>query len=309
MKPAGGGPAFAARQSGGSGRIFHLEKRKKIVYLLLALLVFGAIFGGGFLRSERRALAKGTMTPDLVIMGDSIFASCRSEDSVGHKIAEALQIEVSDVSFGGTGLCYRDPDGRLSYTGDLFCMSALAQAVVTGDFRVQESARIRQNATDYYPERLKELESIDFTGVKVLLIGHQLNDYQGGVPLDDPKNQAHAEAEYNYRGALRRVIESLKEHYPELRIVLVSAPYVWYPEEGTTAEQRDFGHGTLTEYARVQREMAEEYETGWISLWDVYPSKAAEDWYTYTVDGMHPGDLGRELIAQKLTEELRTYFQ
>ena len=136
-----------------------MEKRKKIVYLLLALLVFGAIFGGGFLRSERRALAKGTMTPDLVIMGDSIFASCRSEDSVGHKIAEALQIEVSDVSFGGTGLCYRDPDGRLSYTGDLFCMSALAQAVVTGDFRVQESARIRQNAEHLAPLWCKALDA------------------------------------------------------------------------------------------------------------------------------------------------------
>ncbi|MCR4895705.1 MAG: hypothetical protein K5891_02900 [Lachnospiraceae bacterium] len=283
------------------------EKLKgKIAYPLLGLLLFCILFAF-FFRGFARQLSPGRETPDILLMGDSIFAYTRDETSVAALMNQSMDAVIADGSFGGTALCYRDVDARLGYMGDAFCMAALTQAMVTGDFRVQENARVRENATDYFGERLAALERIDLSGVKILVIEHQLNDYQGGSALEDPANPT---GEYNYRGALRHIIGSLQEKYPDLDIVLASSPYVWYPLETSaqTGADRDFGYGTLDDFADVQAQVAEETGCGLISLRDVYPeAESSEDpeiWRVYTVDGMHPNAEGRRLIAEALTEAL-----
>ncbi len=278
----------------------------KIAYVLGGLLLFGILFAF-FFRGFASQLAPGRETPDILLMGDSIFAYTRDETSVASLMNQSMNAVIADGSFGGTALCYRDVDARLGYMGDAFCMAALTQAMVTGDFRVQENARVRENATDYFGERLAALERIDLSGVKILVIEHQLNDYQGGSALEDPANPT---GEYNYLGALRHVIGSLQKAYPDLDIVLVSSPYVWYPleEDARTGAERDFGYGTLDDFAAVQARVAEEMGCGLISLRDIYPeaesSADPEIWKTYTEDGMHPNAEGRRLIAEALTEVL-----
>jgi lysophospholipase L1-like esterase len=143
------------------------------------------------------------------------------------------------------------------------------------------------------------LEQVDLSGVKILVLDHCVNDYQGGAPILDEANPA---SEYTYRGALRYALKTLRKNYPELRIVLVSAPNVAYWDKGAFATEVDYGCGTLDEYVETQKAVAEEYGVEWIDLFHELVPYGGEE---LTVDGVHPNETGREQIAEIIAEKLR----
>ena len=147
------------------------------------------------------------------------------------------------------------------------------------------------------------MENIDFGQVKILLIGHGLNDYHGGAPLDNPDNPYD---EYSFAGALRSSITALKKAYPDMRIILVTPTYSWYLVQGQTCEELDAGYGVLEVFVEKEKEVAAELGVEVIDLYhDFYPHETWEDLYVYTDDGLHPNEAGRQKIAEKLAEYLQ----
>ncbi len=272
--------------------------RKTIGYWLGAVLLFALFLAGFGLWRNRQQPDK---TSDILILGDSIFAYVQDDTSVGNRLAEKLGLTVQDASFGGTAAAYLDRDARLGHTQDGFSLAALVRALTMGDFRVQRNARVNLIATEYYEDRLAELEKVDLSGVKTLLIDHCVNDYQAGIPVrdeDDPYN------EYTYEGALRYGIETLRKAYPDLRIVLVSPTAVWYWDLGESGSQTDHGGGCLDDYVEAQRRIAEETGVEWVDLYhDLYPDQETN--LAMTDDGLHPNETGRDTIAEALAEYLR----
>jgi len=197
-----------------------------------------------------------------------------------------------------------DQEKRLASAKDCLSMEALAQAVVLQDFGVQQTVRMTENGTEHFAATIDELQTIDFENVEILVIGHGINDYHGGVPIyneEDPYDR------YTFTGALRSTLEKLKAEYPHMRIVVVTPTYSWYPyHEGdnVTCEVYSLG-AVLEEYVDAQIQVAESLGVEVIDLYhDFYPHETWSGWEKYTVDGVHPNEEGRNLIAEKIYEYL-----
>lgn len=278
---------------------------KSIIFWVIGIIVTVLIivwFAVWFYRRETQK-EEVIYTPDIILMGDSIFATTRGEGSVADILAAKMGVTVCDESLGGTGLCYADTDARLDKADDAYCMASITQALMTGDFRYQDSSYPQYGATWYFKQRIYELERMDFSGKKVLIIEHLLNDYQVGVPVNCGTDKYN---EYTYEGALRSVITQFQEEYPELRIILVAPTKSWYGENNDEpSDEKDFGGGVVTDYIECQKNIAEETGVEWISMYDLYDDAPGER-SEYMIDGIHPNEAGNELIAEYLYEYLNT---
>ncbi|MCR5478057.1 MAG: hypothetical protein K6E92_10650 [Lachnospiraceae bacterium] len=281
-----------------------MEERKEKTLRAAGILLFVLLLVCIWLPAQLKNPAKSGY--DVVLLGDSMFAHAQGEGSLADELSSLSGLRVADASFGGSAMAYRDLAASPVNLADTFCMAALSQAICARDFRVQKSAEIHEVATEYFPERIRFLETVDLAGSQVLLIDHLANDYFSGVPIEDGADPYN---EYTYAGALRSSIRRLRKTCPDLRIILVSCGFVWYTGEGETGETRDCGGGTLPEYVAAQEALARELGLEWIDLYHgVYPGAGESDdpelWMTYTADGVHPDGEGQRLIAKRIAAYL-----
>lgn len=240
-----------------------------------------------------------------LILGDSIYAEKRGGSSVADRLGQAWNGNVYNGALGGTSLARSDRQRLMDEQMDPFSLVALSKAIVSGDFGVQRQIHVELPATEYFDEVKAELETIDFKQTELLLIGYGMNDYQNGVPLEDPKDPG---SEYTYAGALRSALKSLQARCPKARIILLTPTYSWYLQVGKSCEEQDWGGGLLEEYVALERSLGAELGVETIDLYhDLYPHEVFEDWEKYTRDGIHPNDAGLELISQKIIAYLEEH--
>lgn len=245
--------------------------------------------------------------PDIVVMGDSLFAVGRGGDAVADRLEVRLQAKILNAAMGGTSLARADREKRMDHTMDSMSLIALTKAMLSKDYSVQKQARIKESATDYFDEVIESLGNVDFGKVRVLLIGYGMNDYQNGVPLENTADYGVG-AEYCFGDALCRVLEDLKKEYPSLRVILVSPTYSWYLSNGRDCEEQDWGGGVLEQYVRCEQQIAAEYHVEFIDLYHgLYEHEDFQDWEKYTVDGVHPNGTGKALMVEKIGKYLEEH--
>lgn len=278
---------------------------KKLIYGLLALVILIGWCGSSFLPAWKRdLLGEEKSVYKIVCLGDSIFGQIRGETSITHIMEEILQEKIFNGAFGGSNMSRLDNSRSLAYPTDGLSMAALAQAIGYDDFRVQRNVKIEAygNGTEYFGETLEMLSGIDFQQVEVLFIEHGANDYHAEIPLI---NSADVYDTYTFGGALRMIIETLRERFPSLRIILVTPTYSWSERLQLTCEEWNTGHGYLEDYVNLEIQIAEEYGIEVIDNYhDFYPHEEWEDLRIYTTDGLHPNEAGREKIARRLADYL-----
>lgn len=276
--------------------------KKEIVYWVAALLLFGLFLGIFFVNTRWQERDENVR---VVMLGDSIFGQVRDETSVAAVLSELLEKPVYNGAMGGTAMGRQDKEMRLADSKDSLSMEALARAIAEEDFGVQQAARIRESGTEYFAATIDGLANIDFGHVELLLIGHGINDYHSGMPVYNEKDSYDR---YTFSGALRSALETLREKYPRMRIVVVTPTYSWYvyyEEKDITCEVNDLGGGILEDYVDAQIQVAESMGVEVIDLYhDFYPHDEWSDWERYTTDGVHPNEEGRKLIAEKIYEYL-----
>lgn len=281
------------------------KKRNKetIAYSVTAVLVFVLLF---VLTFRDRGEAQEKITVPYVIMGDSIYGECRDETSIPALLSEKLGGTVFNGALGGTSMGRLDEEMRLANTKDCLSMQALSQAIVTEDFGIQQTVRSREAVTEYFEQAINELERIDFEAVEILFIGHGVNDYHNGTVIYD---EAAPYDPYTFTGALRGTIEMLREKYPDMRIILLTPPYTWYPYQQPpelTCEEYNLGGGVLEDYVNAEIGLARSMDVEIIDLYhDFYPHEQWSDWQIYSRDGLHPNAEGNKLIADKIYEYLQ----
>ena len=275
-----------------------LHSKKTTAYWIIALVLFvlmaAAFFRTYFITNQNQK----NNNYRIVIFGDSIIGECREETSVTELMSNELSEPVFNAAFGGTCMSYTETDKRLAYTKDCLNMAGLSQAIYADDFSVQMNSRIRESATDYFDETISDLSNIDFTSVDIVFIEQGLNDYHGGIDLDNPNDPYDT---HTFAGALRSSVDNLRAVNRDIRIILVTPTFSWYRDEQLTCEEYNPGGGVLSEYVQKDFELAEELGIEIADIYnDFYRHDTWEDWEMYTNDGLHPNESGRRMIAEVL---------
>ncbi len=272
---------------------------KKYIHCLAAFLIFVMIIGviGGY-----RELRKETYR--IVCLGDSIIGNERGDTSITGVLEELLGEPVYNGAFGGSTMSCRVKEDRAAVTTDTLSMARLSEAIAQQDFYVQNAGVTRCAVMEYFPEAVYGFQDIDFDKTEILIIEHGVNDYQTGVPLDNPDNLRDV---YTFGGALRYSLENLKAAYPKLRIILVTPTYCWYLAKESNCQEIDNGGGILEDYVNLELEIAAQYG---VEVLDNYHESGIgasgnfEEWKVYTQDGLHLNETGRRLVAERIAERI-----
>lgn len=271
-----------------------------ITYGLIATVLLGILAAATF---RIRPGHIDRQRVQVVILGDSIMGNTRDDTAISAQLERVLGKSVFNGAFGGTCVSRLDREYRLTNAGDSLSLVGLTKAIAADDFGVQQTLHTHDNIAEYFESTIDALETLDFSGVELVVIMHGLNDYNSGIPIyneEDPLD------EYSFTGALRKSILYLRQVNPDMRILLVSTTYTWYRTEELTCEEYDAGYGNQENYIRAEAEVAEELELEFLDLYhDVYPHEKWEDWEIYTFDGLHPNEAGRKLLADIICEYLQ----
>lgn len=274
--------------------------RQTMIYGVLAVLLFAVLFLTTF-RSRRNQADENVV--QIVAFGDSILGLVRDDTAVPARLQALTGKTVYNAALGGTSAARGGNDRRMDMARGSLSLVGLTRAVGAEDFSVQQSARIRESNTEYFPEAVDGLTKVDFSQVETVLIQYGLNDYHVGTPIENPEEPCD---EYTYLGALRASIDTLKKVNPDLRIILLTPTYAWYIAYEQTCEEIDFGGGTLSDYVDAEIRMAQELDVEIVDLYhDVYSCESGENWEAYTIDGIHPNEAAREMLAERIAEVLR----
>lgn len=272
------------------------EQGRKIGYALLSAILFAGFFLPGWLNGGQEK-----HPVQLVFFGDSVFGNVRDGSGIPDRIGELQGKSVYNAAFGGTCTARDSRDSGMDFSGNSLSLAALTKAIYTEDFGVQQTIQTPGDITVYFTEVIDGLERIDFTEVETVLIGHGLNDYYCGIPLEgeDPLD------EYTFAGALRKSLTELRKTNPDMRIILITPTYSWLISEGLTCQEYNRGTGFLEDYVRKELEVAAEMDVEAIDLYhDFFPHESWEDWQLYTIDGLHPNEAGKALIVGKIADYL-----
>lgn len=274
----------------------------KIIYGFCGFLVMLATLPLLF-RSEHHA----DIQAEVLFLGDSIVGQYRDDTSIPALIAAQLETTVINGAFGGTTMSLQNREGREAYYHDGLSFSQLARAIAAQDFGTQQTIRTKDYVTMNFGDIVDELDTVDYSSIKTVIIIYGMNDYTTGSPISNPLDP---EDPCTMEGAMRTGISLLRQAYPELRMIFMSPTYCWFVNTlGTTnetCETNDYGGGYLEEYVEAQRRVAAECGVEFLDLYhDFYPHEQYQEWSIYTEDGMHPNKAGRQMIAQALAEYLQ----
>ena len=274
--------------------------RRKMIYGAVPVLCFVLLCAATF---RSRATKEQQKPVEMVVFGDSVSTDLGDLTPIPDRLSELLDITVYNAAMGGTCAARQEKERRLDYAGGSLALPGLARAVYAGDFSVQKSARLRNNNQEPFPQIIHGLAAIDFDQVEIVLIQRGVNDYHAGIEIENPEDLYD---EYTFLGALRSAVRDLRNTNPEIRILMITPTYTWYPYEEKTCEEIKYGEALLEEYVNAQLRLGQELGVEVVDLYhDFYPHESQEDWERYTLDGVHPNEAGREKIAGKIAEVLK----
>ncbi|MBO4608758.1 MAG: SGNH/GDSL hydrolase family protein [Lachnospiraceae bacterium] len=241
----------------------------------------------------------------VVIFGDSIISYSQDETSVANLVIAKTGMDVFDLSFGGTQMAMGLDGETLGDKRNYLSMYAIAQAIYTNDFSLQESYTPYDITTEYFPGRVEALKTLDLKQTDIVIIEQCLNDYHSRIPITSDDG-----SECSYIGALTSVVNYFRSINPDIRIIILSPTKKWM-EDGSEALDYDYGSGTLSLYLDAQKKAAEQLGAEYLDLTDIYDAEYVNEngeivtGFGYTVDGTHPNYYGRDVISDRISEYLK----
>lgn len=239
----------------------------------------------------------------IVNFGDSLFGNFRGDTSISGYLANNLKNTVYNVGFGGCRMSARNDT-----TWNAFSMCNLADAIANNNFTMQDTAIADQswtNKPDYFDDQLALLKSINFNNIDMITIGYGTNDYTAGVTLDNSNN---LEDKYTIAGALRYSIRVIQDAFPDLKILVLSNAWRYFPEESNiTSDTKTYNGITgldvknciLNTAKNLRIPCLDTYENLSLSLYNAT---------NYMVDGVHLDTKGRKLYSDLISGKIKTLY-
>lgn len=273
---------------------------RKWLHWLGALLIFVLLASVIVIMEE-----SGKQEYPIVFLGDSIIGNVRDETSVTALLETKTGMRVYNGAFGGTTAALQNVENRAAYNFDCISLTELSKAAAADDFSVQKAGIAACAKMGYYIDALHGLANVDLDKMDILFIEHGVNDYLTGISVDNPQNQMDV---YTFGGALRTSLQLLQDRYPNLKIILCTPVFCWFPDDESDCTEKDFGGGVLEDYVNLELDIAAAYG---VSVIDNYHDSGiggenAEpgEWTVYTEDGVHLNQAGRKIIADRIAAYL-----
>lgn len=230
----------------------------------------------------------------VVVFGDSIIGMTRDQTSVPAYAAAYTGAETYNVGFGGCRMSVHPTSGYAA-----FSMWALADAVATGDYTTQDAQA--SSGSDYFPEQLAVLKSIDFNTVDMIVIHYGTNDFAANVVID---NEADDDDTTTLCGALRYSLRKLQTAYPKIRI-FVSVP-IYRKWDNVGAETYTNSNGKkLWNFCIALAGVADEFNCPVIDGYKALGINTIND-AAFSSDGTHLNDYGRQAFGECIGGNLIT---
>ena len=157
-------------------------------------------------------------------------------------------------------------------------------------------SRPKDNFVDVnsFSERFERMED----DADIVIVFGGTNDYGHG---DAPIGKFSDRTPETFYGACHYLYSGLVRKYPGKEIVIMT-PLHRCNELSEYGDAKETRYGSLKEYVDIIREVAEYYS---LPILDLYASsglqpEVEEIKNTYIPDGLHPNDLGHQIIAHKL---------
>lgn len=232
---------------------------------------------------------------NIVVFGDSIWDMDRSSTGIAAQLAEYMDANVYNCAIGGTRATLKTGESDVNY--DTWDSTSL-----TGMCYVMRGL-VDTNFLEGYPAG-GVIRNVDPETVDYYIIAYGLNDYFSGAPISTSGDQYDPHA---YTGALYSALELLKSASPNAKFLLISPTYCQFYEDGymvTDSNMKDYGQGTLTDYANACRNVAEMSNTLYI---DAYSTMGINGYTAeeYLEDGVHLTEAGRTLYARAVSSCLK----
>lgn len=222
----------------------------------------------------------------VVVFGDSIIGMTRDQTSVPAYAATYTGATIYNVGFGGCRMSVHPTNGYAA-----FSMWALADAVSTGDYTMQNAQA--SSGSDYFPEQLALLKTINFNDVDMVVIHYGTNDFAANVAID---NASDDDDTATLCGALRYSLRKLMTAYPKLRI-FVSVP-IYRKWNSVGAETYTNSNGVkLIDFCEAMARVATEFNCPVMNGYRALGINTIND-AAFSADGTHLNDYGRKAFGQ-----------
>ena len=230
----------------------------------------------------------------IVNLGDSIFGNNDSDTGVSNLISEYTGATVYNCAFGGTRMVRR----KSRDTGyDLFDFSNLIDAIISGDFREQEKALLKNIMPPYFKPRIDRLKNTDFKNVDIVTINYGTNDFMGGGGNVEKFKQTAIETIGKFQSA-----------FPNVKVVLLTPTWrCWLNEDGTIkydSNERENNGNTLVDYCKADEEIAKELNISFIDVYNIGINKHNWKHYFKESDTTHQDINGRKRVADVIARGL-----
>lgn len=241
----------------------------------------------------------------IVNFGDSIFGKRRPPDDISTELARLTGATVYNCGFGG---CRMSQHGMTNF--DAFSMYRLADAIVSGDWSLQDAGITdtthSENVPSYFSEALAILKGLDFNNVDIITIAYGTNDFTADVDMENADNAYYTAT---FAGALRYSVEALLNTYPHLKIFICSQTYrFWMDSNNVFIDDSDSHTNSdgvkLTDFVAKTEDVAKAYHLPYIDNYDIGMNKYNRSQYFPSTDGTHPLTTGCHLIAAHMAKEL-----
>lgn len=235
----------------------------------------------------------------ILCFGDSIMGNYYEQASAGASVpwhlGKLLNADVKNCGFGGCWLTLREGDWGA------FSMVSLVDAIVSGDFSVQENSPGATMANKDL--HISNLKNTDFNNVKFITIAYGTNDYRNKkVKIDNEENLYD---KTTIKGAYRYIIETILGAYPNITIIPCSLIRKY---DGANWEPVPVNEAGLTieDFNQAIQEVAEEYGLPYIDNYNIGSNKfTARNNFHPSNDGTHPNQVGRFKIAANIAGTIK----
>lgn len=248
---------------------------------------------------------------DMVIacFGNAPFSDdMSSENNLANIIANKTGATVYNFAFEDSYLSCENPTLKSGHN-DLFSLYWLTTIfTLDNDKIVNQYLEKKPDTSIQRRATLSLLQNLDFNTVDVIAIMYDGSDYldeRGMYNRDDSTNILH------FGGALEASIKLIKDTFPHIQIIVISAPYAYgLEEDGTLVDStlKTYGEeGPLASYVQYQSEVC--YKTFTTFIDTFYGSVSFFTAENLLEDHIHLTPKARELVAEEFMEGFNYYVK